>query len=1045
MTAVSSIHSFTTMNRLKKGKLSLIALATVFNLLVAPLQMASSAPSDDAPTNLAVAIVGDSITLSWSPAVTSRELLRFEIVIYPSILPEGLESDPTYFTGTAGVYLTTSETSLRVEHLAPTGTWQIAVRAVYNDGTTTWLSGSFAIYAPTATLQGNFPRIYETVRAQYLPVVTGVSDAYAIVYRSGENILQAKRQSTMGGAGIDWATISACNVQFANVVAEAIYLSDSELSAANAGCDDLNTTASIFNYEDRTVGAATFEFRTEPIPEATVTFYSATSSGASRIDTFYDNETPTWPAKPSVGDRDLITGATFTGWADSTSPSVLINTGTPPIASHSYYAIWDTTNDPYTPFSVSLGSQTFTNPSSASPYYIVLPYSDTPDFDFLLANIKIQNGIQWDAAWFPLSRSLNTYTDENDAEVSDRNLRTTGSGTWDIHLDLLGFECGPDDCHNTYLLELKTHIFNPDDPSEIIGTKSFIFFVILADPTWDLEFMVGSVIEETEPQLLVDLLVAPSWRTVEKLGDPDDFPGKIFIGWCGDPAPVLSSECLASGSKFPVVEDTELHEVWINTPAPSSIEIGDRIFTAEDFEFDPWNNDVHLTAESSLSNPLIGDIYIEDSNEEFGWFDTDSDSISVWDFSSNSLEQDGESNWNFVPKCDVGPDCSEVYVVSGIPLIAGNLDQAPLTLYILVAPDTNQSFDITYDFGNDTPDVTETLPMGWHKSLDGSSETRAGYTTSGAWLTNSYRWSMWSDSYFPHVAERNYRLHWAHISVPASVTISEGDTDVATADCDDDYDCTWVLDGTADFEISEDGDISASPTLAIGTYTFAVTTYEDELPSIEITVTVVAASSDPPADDPPADDPPADDPPTSNPGSQAANPALPPALKAWVARPRLGIGETTQIELSGNPANSKPTIESINKLVCSVNSSGLVRARSAGQCLITINSLAAASTSGSLGSISVRIEVLGLGLINSVSHLIKAKHITFRVSLLARYAGKQVTLYQVFAQDSKAKFLQGKKLDSLARVTISPKGKIPKDAHYAFRVSGRTVYTLRTN
>jgi hypothetical protein len=262
---------------------------------------------------------------------------------------------------------------------------------------------------------------------------------------------------------------------------------------------------------------------------------------------------------------------------------VLINPGTPPIASHSYYALWDTTNDPYTPFSVSLGSQTVTNPSNASAYYIVLPYSDTPDFDSLLANIKIQNGIQWDAAWFPLDSGLDTYEDGEGGYLSDESARTTGSGTWSIDLDLLGFECGPDDCHNTYLLELKTHIFNPDDPSEIIGTKSFIFFVILADPTWDLEFMVGSVIEETEPQLLVDLLVAPSWRTVEKLGDPDDFPGKIFIGWCGDPAPVLSRQCLASGSKFPVVEDTELYEVWIDNPAPSSVEIGDRTFTAEDF------------------------------------------------------------------------------------------------------------------------------------------------------------------------------------------------------------------------------------------------------------------------------------------------------------------------------------------------------------------------------------------------------------------------------------------------------------------------------
>jgi hypothetical protein len=1039
MTLEGTKHSFTTMGRLKKGMLPLISLVAAINLLVAPLQMASSAPSDDAPTNLAVAIVGDSITASWSPAVTSRELLRFEIVIYAENLPAGLENDPTYFTGTAGVYLTTSETSLRVEHLAPTGTWQVAVRAVYNDGTTNWLSGSFAIYAPTATLQGNFPRIYETVRDQYLPVVTGVSDAYAIVYRSGEKILQAKRQSTMGGAGITWATISACNVQFANVVAEAIYLSDAELTQANAGCDLGPTTASILNYEDRAVGAATFIFSNNPIPEATVTFYPAVSSGTSRIDTFYDNETPTWPAKPSVGDRDLPTGATFTGWADSTSPSVLINIGTPPIASHSYYAIWDTTNDPYTPFSVSLGSQTVTNPANASAYYLVLPYSDTPDFDSLRANIKIQNGIQWDAAWFPLDRGLDRYEDGEGGYFSDEIAGTRGSGFWDIDLDLLGFECVPDDCHNTYLLELKTHIFNPDDPDEIIGTKSFTFFVILADPTWNLEFAVGSVLEETEPQLLLELMVRPSWRTVEKLGDPGDFPGKIFIGWCIDPAPEYRSECLASGSKFPVVDDTELYEVWIDAPAPSSVEIGDRTFTSSDFEYDPWNNNIFLTAESSSRNPLIGAIYIEETSP-FASFDTDSDSILAGDWSDNTIEKDLNSEWNFEPKCDVGPDCSEVYVVSGIPLIAGNLDQAPLTLYILVAPDTNQSFDITYDFGNDKPDFTETLPMGWHKSLDGSSETRTGYTTSGAWLTNSYRWSMWSDSYFAHVAERNYRLHWLHISVPASVTISEGDTVVATADCADDYDCTWVLDGTADFEISEDGDISASPTLAIGTYTFTLTTVEDYLPAVEMTVNVIAASSDPPADDPPADDPP-----TSNPGSQAANPVLPPALKAWVARPRLGIGETTQIELSGNPANSTPTIESINKLVCSVNSSGLVRARSAGQCLITINSLAAASTSGSPATISVKIEVLGLGLINSVSHLIKAEHITFRVSLLARYAGKQVTLYQVFAQDSKVKFLQRKRLDSLARVSFSHRGKISNNAQYAFRVSGRTVYTLRTN
>jgi hypothetical protein len=328
--------------------------------------------------------------------------------------------------------------------------------------------------------------------------VTGVSDAYAIVYRSGENILQAKRQSTMGGVGITWATISACNVQFANVVAEAIYLSDAELTEANAGCDDLNTTASISNYEDRTVGAATFVFSNDPIPEATVTFYPTVSSGTSRISTFYDNETPTWPAKPSVGDRDPATGATFTGWADSTSPSVLINPGTPPIASHSYYALWDTTNDPYTPFSVSLGSQTFTNPSSVSPHYIVMNQADT-NFDSLMANIKIQNGIQWQASWFPMDQELNNLDTDT---LNDRSDSTTGSGTWPIDLDFAGpGSCVAGNCHELYRLELVTSIVDPDDPGEIIGAKSFTFFVIFDDTSFEYEFAVGSPASEGDPLL----------------------------------------------------------------------------------------------------------------------------------------------------------------------------------------------------------------------------------------------------------------------------------------------------------------------------------------------------------------------------------------------------------------------------------------------------------------------------------------------------------------------------------------------------------------
>jgi hypothetical protein len=80
-----------------------------------------------------------------------------------------------------------------------------------------------------------------------------------------------------------------------------------------------------------------------------------------------------------------------------------------------------------------------------------------------------------------------------------------------------------------------------------------------------------------------------------------------------------------------------------------------------------------------------------------------------------------------------------------------------------------------------------------------------------------------------------------------------------------------------------------------------------------------------------------------------------------------------------------------------------------------------------------------------VSHLIKAEHITFRVSLLARYAGKQVKLYRVLAKDSTVEFLQRKKLDSLARVSFSHRGKISNNAQYAFKVLGKTVYTLRTN
>jgi len=346
---------------------------------------------------------------------------------------------------------------------------------------------------------------------------------------------------------------------------------------------------------------------------------------------------------------------------------------------------------------------------------------------------------------------------------------------------------------------------------------------------------------------LLEERVAPSWRTVAKLGDPEDFPGKIFVGWCRDLAPV-SGECFRSGEKFPIVDDTELYEVWIDTPAPTSIQIGDRTFSASDFEYDAEDNAIYLTAESSSTNPLVGGLNIRNTNP-FAFFDTDSDSISAWDFSGNTIERDLNSDWNFEPKCDAGPDCSEIYVISGIPLTAGSIDQSPITLYILVAPDTEVNSDLTYDFGNEAADVVQNLPMGWYKSLDGQYQTRAGYFTEGWWWgLGDFGGFVESNEYFPLVFDLDLSLIWwqdPHISVPISVTISEGDTDVATAECDDDYDCTWLLEGNTGFEISENGEISANPTLAIGTYTFTVTTVEDELPSVEMTVNVVAATPTP--------------------------------------------------------------------------------------------------------------------------------------------------------------------------------------------------------
>jgi hypothetical protein len=420
----------------------------------------------------------------------------------------------------------------------------------------------------------------------------------------------------------------------------------------------------------------------------------------------------------------------------------------------------------------------------------------------------------------------------------------------------------------------------------------------------------------------------------------------------------------------------------------------------------------------------------------------------------NQLVSDSLGQHSFVPGCTAA-DCAEIFVLEGRISAGGRNLGEHYTINLIVSSNLTAEFDVSFDAtpGALTPlsleriNELENQPVGWYPIPTGEF-ARTGYSNESTWLDSVTEAENGWDTYFPVLADETLRLDWysaPSVYAPTSATIYRGDSQVATATSDEyDLPLTWGLIDTEDFSISNSGQITANPQLAVGTYTFFIEAKDRWMTADEpfqMTVTVVERSQVGGSEN-------TNLPPTNQTGAGQHLPKPGSKLQAdlisKVSRSKLAVGGTAQFSVTGGEPGATRFFESKNTGICSITARGLVTAKSTGVCLISATATAQDPVFAPASAPLTKIAVLGPGLINNAKVTVLKGQVSIKASLLKSLAGKSVKLAIEVKRGGKWVLvpMRSEVLSKSATATFKSFAKPRPGTRVVLLIGGRAVYAL---
>ena len=562
--------------------------------------------------------------------------------------------------------------------------------------------------------------------------------------------------------------------------------------------------------------------------------------------------------------------------------------------------------------------------------------------------------------------------------------------------------------------------------------------------------LIPSNLQDVGDRSLLETLDGPSWYTLEDPSQIDDWNIDLdyFVGWCRNAEPqVIHEECYMVGDVMPLLEDTRLYATWVEAPKPSSIQIGEFEFFADDWIEDIENQTYYLTLETG--DEFAAEISIIDA----GGISYNDDDFDVERIDGTIIEAEfGE--YSFSPNCpeeDLG--CS-IYSITGA-IESGGRVSGEYLIMLLVTKDADERFDVVFDAtpGNQLPLLNEliaprNLSVGWH-AVPQLSGVRPYYETDNEWSrsgSSSRSREFWW-SFFPVLSYTELSLDiWTGPevlnSLSRSVTIIRGQTNVVTLATEWTNDFEWRLSGSSYFSVSPDGNITVAVNVPQGNYSLQVqgVSYIDG-PPVQIEVSIVESSSQQFVQEPQIENPSNGDPErnSSTPGSKQQPPSV-----GFVGKSKLGIGGTTVFIISGGLPDAVEKFTTSTPNICSISKLGLVTAIRSGVCLVSASLIAINPVFAPSYVPEVRITILPQGLINTSTVSESKGRLTINISLLKAYAGKQAKLVMHVRKGSKSVQVPVRTvlLSRTATASFAPVQKSPNQTKYLIYVGGKAVYSF---
>ena len=980
-------------------------------------------PATDPPLNFQYALDGDNVTLTWETASTAA--VGYEVNIYQTF-NDGTPDRADYFAPiNTPIPLAADQLSYTAVHLRPAG-WQFSVRATYpNDQHSSWVSSSVVSVAlPDVSVSRPWPRLYSTRRNHFQPTITGVPTTYSVVYRAGSQVLDVQTLASGGHDGVYWTNLSACSINTSVITADVLFLTDTETGVIDGGCLDADAnTANIADYTTRLLGSTSVEYMVTAIPVTSAEFVTTTpgeTATRTRTQEGLDGEPVMWPHRPTIGEEDPRTGATFLGWTDSNG-LLLTNPAAPATAGWTYTSAWSSYLDPKRLIGIRIAGH-FADTENALPGAVT--YETWVDDEGVLDVVAtVRNGVDVTATLVPVnSRGQNLQPNTLEASGASAEFTLAGSSGCETSVDA-------PTCPRLHRLQIRTTI-GPDS-----NTYDFYLLRAVAPDTVTLTLRDP----ETSLEYAEEIVEGPGWYNPEGPGDYDMYPSRpndLFGGWCTSATPTSMDECYTTHDHIPVLGDTTLYPLWISRMLPETMTIGERTFTDADWVLDEANNTIYLTVEANGSNPLSGEISFDGP---LGVFYAGDSAYVELETGEQVSSDDGD--YNLGPHCPTADPCSTLYWVVGTAEVNSDVMEA-FGIGIIATPSLTDTHTVTYDLGNGESLSATSLAAGWHQLPQGQ-WTRIGYGTDYSWDDDVHPGHEDWWAYFPVLDDTMLSLNWYSgpvVSGQSAVTLLQGETHVGTYSASGNQP-TWRS-SSADFVVSSSGVVTAAANLAVGQHTFHLfAASQVEGPGFAVTVTVVQPSPPAPsssvstgvtvnapvtqAPQEPVGGPTATVEVTPMPlpvpapipmpvSEQPSEPlvALPRELRVDIAAtPKaIGVGALTKLTSRSMPAGVGLRYATRTPRMCNVNSVGVVTARAVGTCVIGVTAFSTDPVAKVLPIAPVRVAVKREGTVNTARVSRKSGDLVVEASLIKNFAGRQVSLALLQSFESTPKYVSLRKL-----------------------------------